>query len=197
MSQEDIKTLTHLLSLIDTKYAESDCNGYSAPSKRELKPHDSDVSAVTMDSDGFPAMLRSPKKPKQDLPFASAEVPEQIVEVEEAHDLIERLCMKRPSTCYSMKKLVHKKPACASLLCPGFPRKIETPKGVLKLTFAAGQSYIHFQDLKLATTFLVSRASKSNPNHHDQILNLAQKLSKLKHETGPEMKEAALKMKAW
>jgi hypothetical protein len=96
-----------------------------------------------------------------------------------------------------MKKLIYKKPACASLLCPGYPSKIETPKGVLKLTFAAGQSYIHFQDSKMKATFLVSRAAKNCPDHHDQILNLAQRLAKLKHETGPQIKAAALKMKNW
>jgi hypothetical protein len=67
----------------------------------------------------------------------------------------------------------------------------------LKLTFAAGQSYIHFQDLKMQTTFLVSRSAKSSPDHHDEILNLAHKLAKLKHETGANMKGAALKLRTW
>jgi hypothetical protein len=49
----------------------------------------------------------------------------------------------------------------------------------------------------MKATFLVSRAAKNCPDHHDQILNLAQRLAKLKHETGPQMKAAALKMKNW
>jgi hypothetical protein len=97
-----------------------------------------------------------------------------------------------------MRKMVHKKPACAALLCPDFPRRLETPKGILKLTFATGQSYIHFQDLaSRETTFLLSRTAKSSPDHHDQVLNLAQKLAKLKHGTAGQMKDAALKMKTW
>jgi hypothetical protein len=46
-------------------------------------------------------------------------------------------------------------------------------------------------------TFLVARAAKSCPDHHDQILNLAQRLAKIKHESVPQMKAAALKMKNW
>jgi hypothetical protein len=64
---------------------------------------------------------------------------------QDADDLLENLCLKRQASSSSMKNIVHKKPAAAaSLLCPDFPRKLETPKGILKLTFASGQSYIHF-----------------------------------------------------
>jgi hypothetical protein len=116
----------------------------------------------------------------------------------DANDLLESLRLKRPASFSSMKKIVHKKlAAAASLLRPDFPRKLETPKGILKLTFASGQSYIHFQNSKMTVTFLVSRAAKSSPGHHDQILSFAQRMAKLKHETGPQMKAAALKMKTW
>ena len=199
MSKPDIKKLAELISKIDAQYPESECNQSSDKVKRKLQPHDSNVSALTMDSDGFPAMLRSPKKPKQVCPSASAAVPAQVFDEKEADDLLEVLCLKRPASSSSMKTIVHKKPAAAAscLLRPDFPRKLETPKGILKLTFASGQSYIHFQDSKMKATFLVSRAAKNCPDHHDQILNLAQKLAKLKHETGPQMKAAALKMKTW
>jgi hypothetical protein len=156
-----------------------------------------------VDSDGYPAMLTSPKKAKHKPTSASVEVPKQMAEEtqkEDEDDLLEVLCLKRPasSSLSAMKKMVHKKPACAALLCPDFPRRLETTKGILKLTFATGQSYIHFQDLaSRETTFLLSRTAKSSPDHHDQILNLAQKLAKLKHETGKQMKDAALKMKPW
>ena len=196
MSKQDIITLRALISLIDPKYVQHGAES-SVTSKRQLKAHDSIVSNVTLDSDGFPEMLRSPKKAKHSMPSASAEIARQISEEEEPEDLLESLCLKRPSTSSSMKKIVHKRPACASVLCPDFPRKLDTPKGTLKLTFANGQSYIHFQDLRMGTTFLVSRSAKSSPDHHDQILNLAQKLAKLRHETGPQMKEAALKMRTW
>jgi hypothetical protein len=80
----------------------------------------------------------------------------------------------------------------------GIPAWVRDLTGILKLTFATGQSYIHFQDLaSRETTFLLSRTAKSSPDHHDHILNLAQKLAKLKHGTAGQMKEAALKMKTW
>lgn len=199
MSKQDIISLRGLISLIDTKYVQPDGNESSVRSKRQLQAHDSNVSNVTLDSDGFPAMLRSPSNAKCGIASVSDEVPvpKQIFEEEDSEDLLDRLCLKRPSTSSSMEKSVHKKPACVSVLCPGFPRKLDTPKGTLKLTFAAGQSYIHFQDLKMGSTFLVSRSAKSSPDHHDEILNLAQKLAKLKHETGSQMKSAALKMRTW
>ena len=201
MSQQDITLLSQLISLIDGSYGvESDAASSSSKPKRRLQAHPSNVSAITLDSDGYPAMLISPKKVNNKLPFASVEVPQQMFEDENIEDLIETPCLKRPSrsTVSSMKKIVHKKPACAVLLCPDFPRRLETPKGILKLTFATGQSYIHFQNLASGeTTFLLSRTAKSSPDHHDQILNLAQKLAKLKHGTAGQMKEAALKMKTW
>ena len=199
MAKQDIRSLAGIIALIDTKYLESDGAASSGATKRVLAAHPSNGSALTVDSDGYPAMLSSPKKAKHKTHSAPVVVPKQIVEEEQQDDLLALLCLKRPasSSLSSMKKMVHKKPACAALLCPDFPRKLETPKGMLKLTFATGQSYIHFTDNKEATTFLLSRAAKSSPDHHDQILNLAQKLAKLKHETGKQMKEAALKMKPW
>ena len=200
MQKGDIRTLAELLSLIDTiSYQESDAASSGGATKRVLEAHPSNTSALTVDSDGYPAILSSPKKAKLKSTYASVDVPEQTVEEEKEGDLLTELCLKRPASfsMSSMKKVVHKKPACAALLCPDFPRRLEAPKGMLKLTFATGQSYIHFTDNKEATTFLVSRAAKSSPDHHAQILNLAQKLAKLKHETGKQMKEAALKMKPW
>lgn len=197
MSKSDIEGLRHLLSLIDASYVENKDAQASLKSKRQLQPHDSNVSNVTLDSDGFPAILTTPKKAKASAKKNILEAEDSTCEAEESEDLLEMLCLKRPSSHSSMHKTVHKKPACASVLCPDFPRKLECPKGTLKLTFAAGQSYIHFQDLKMQTTFLVSRSAKSSADHHDEILNLAQKLAKLKHETGAQMKEAALKMRVW
>ena len=201
MSQQDIASLSDLISLVDTKYGlDSDGASSYGKSKRLLQAQPSNASALTLDSDGYPAMLNSPEKAKHKPPSASVVVPKQIFEEEQQDDLLRTPCLKRPasSSLSSMKKMVHKKPACAVLLCPDFPRRLETPKGILKLTFATGQSYIHFQDLaSRETTFLLSRTAKSSPDHHDQILNLAQKLSKLKHGTAGQMKEAALKMKTW
>jgi hypothetical protein len=196
MSKQDITLLSQLISLIE----ESDTASSSSRPKRRLQAHPSNVSALSLDSDGFPSILTSPKKVNKKFPFASVEVPQQMFEDEKNEDPIEKPCLKRPSrsTVSYMKKIVHKKPACAVLLCPDFPRRLETPKGILKLTFATGQSYIHFQNLASGkTTFLVSRTAKGSPDHHDQILNLAQKLAKLKHGTAGQMKEAALKMKTW
>jgi hypothetical protein len=208
MSRQDKSLLSNIISLIDGKYGvELDGASSSSKSKRRLQAHHSNASALTLDSDGYPAMLISPQKVNHKSPSASVEVPQQIFEEEKSEDQFEMPCLKRPSrsTVSSMKKMVHKKPAmvhkkpaCGVLLCPDFPRRLETTKGILKLTFATGQSYIHFQDLaSRETTFLLSRTAKSSPDHHDHILNLAQKLAKLKHGTAGQMKEAALKMKTW
>jgi hypothetical protein len=149
-----------------------------------------------MDSDGFPALLSSPKKPKNEShakPFHGTEGMEMPEEVSaDMEDVLEQLCLKKPA----VQVTTFKKPAGSSSSTSfDRPKKIETAKGTLKITYATGQSYIHFQDLHGASTFLTARSAKTSNHHADEVYTLAKKLATLKHDTGPTMKEAALKLK--
>ena len=192
MSKASVSTLQALVQLIDTRYVDTG----STSSKRVLTTHLSNTSAVSCDSDGFPLMLQSPQKKAK-----GQQIEEQEKSAEDA-EFFSKLGLKKVAgKAVKTKEAVLKKPACSKksgyVVCPDFPRKLETPKGTLKLTFASDQSYIHFQDLNGATTFLLMRSRKSSPDHHDDILRLAEKLAKQKHEKGADMKEAALKLKDW
>ncbi len=204
-SATDIKILKNLVNLIDVETCGSLYGSQHSSSgscmKRQLESHPSNASNVTMDSDGFPAMLSSPKKPKNGphaKPLhetAGMEMPEEMPEEMAADmDLLEELCLKKPA----VKVTPFKKPARSSFSTSfDRPRKMETAKGTLKMTYATGQSYIHFQDLHGASTFLTARSAKTSKHHADEVFTLAKKLATLKHDTGPKMKEAALKLKGW
>ena len=120
------------------------------------------------------------------------EMPEEMSA--DMEDLLEQLCLKKPA----VKGTTFKKPAeSSSSTSFDRPKEIETAKGTLKITYATGQSYIHFQDLHGASTFLTARSAKTSKHHADEVYTLAKKLATLKHDTGPKMKEAALKLKGW
>jgi hypothetical protein len=201
-SATDIKILQNIVNLIDVETCGSLFGGENSSSgscmKRQLESHPSNASNLTMDSDGFPAMLSSPKKPKNEThakPLhgtGGMEMPEEMSA--DMEDLLEQLCIKKPA----VKVTTFKKPAgSSSSTSLDRPKKIETAKGTLKITYATAQSYIHFQDLHGASTFLTARLAKTSKHHADEVYTLAKKLATLKHETGPKMKEAALKLKGW
>lgn len=201
-SATDIKILKNIVNLIDVETCGSLFGGENSSSgscmKRQLEAHPSNASNLTMDSDGFPALLSSPKKPKNETQAkplhgnGGMEMPEEVSANME--DLLEQLCLKKPA----VKVTTFKKPAGSSSSTSfDRPKKIETAKGTLKITYATGQSYIHFQDLHGASTFLTARSAKTSNLHADEVYTLAKKLATLKHDTGPKMKEAALKLKGW
>jgi len=200
-SSADKGKLEYLVSLIDQKYIEPGASesGQSASTKRQLTSHPSDVSIA---SDGFPAVLRSPnlKEAAQSSEVHKAAKLAEMCSGAEGDDLLLKLglsVMKKPAAKAETMGVVLKKPAFEKRIRCDLPRALQTKGGILKMTFATGQSYIHFKDVRGASTFLLGRSAKASPKHVDEIWCIAQKLSKLRHDSGKSMKDAALKMKTW
>jgi hypothetical protein len=192
--------MKELLSLIDEKYHDFANSKTDSPQgkKRKLQASLSNASNLTVDSHGFPALLHSPMEVASQHCEAVEEVASPVISDEE-DDLLEQLklpsCHKKPAAAH-VKTFKKPASACGSIM-PDLPRRFELKHGYLKLTFATKQSYIHFQDNHGGSTFLTARSASASSSHHSDILELAKSLSKLNHDTGKKMKEAALKLRSW
>ena len=155
------------------------------PKRRRLRKVDTDTSAVSLDSEGYPRMLSgmTEAKPMQQRNKSL------MLQAFGGDSVVQKALQRGAGSAGEPKK----RPAAADSV--GLPRLVGVGKGFLRACYARDQSYIHLERDGQPKLFLVAASKKRSEKHHEVIAKVMQTLASCREitkETAREAKEAAL-----
>ena len=200
MNQGDGKQLVFLVGKVsgDPNGVNSDSEVEEIPRmveatpRRQLKKHWSNDSAISVDSQGLPSLLTTPKHEGQVGAEANSPIKDSFLDCLNGVEDGDERPLKRPAAAQKSTSTERplKRPAAASTSTSTVDVNVNNQFN-LKITYATKQSYIHHLAQGSAfKTFLVSKSSGDHRAHIKKVVNKI-KAAKLKDSKAKTVKDFA------